>query len=443
MIRARGGMAGRRFSYYATTTRLSPQFYEGLVNRGWRRSGTLVYKPDQRASCCPQYTIRLDSHALHISKDQRQAVNRFNRHVLGDDYIKEAAKLYPKSRDQAKERNTGFDLLERIHESEKANIKTPPEPSHAFVVTLEPDSYTDEKYVVFENYQRIVHKEPPGKISKGGFKNFLCSSPLPRSQVVIDGKERRLGSYHQCYRLDGKLVAVGVLDLLPNCVSAVYFMYHESIHQFQPGKLGALREIALAKEDGYRWWYAGFYIHSCVKMRYKGDYNPQYILDPESYDWDLLDSEVKNKLDKSKFLSLSAERDGKNTENATEEENKTSEGPSKDSNEPVDSMDEDESGLDSNSDSDEPPVSDPERALFLRSMPGILNKEQLLSQIDLDHIKIRVRKYEAETSDLVSWYEDDIENANSIKGIIAELAAAVGPELAQEIRLREADYMST
>jgi arginine-tRNA-protein transferase len=34
----------------------------------------------------------------------------------------------------------------------------------------------------------------------------------------------KLGSYHQCYRLDGKLVAVAVLDLLPHAVSSVYLL---------------------------------------------------------------------------------------------------------------------------------------------------------------------------------------------------------------------------
>lgn len=287
---------------------MTPEFYESLLNRGWRRSGTVLYKPDLHASCCPQYTIRLDAHAFHASKDQRQALNRFTKFVLGDEYTKAAARLYPRSREEAKKRNTGFELTERIHESERSLVKTPPEPAHTLIVTLEPDDFTEEKYVLFENYQRIVHHEPPHRISKGGFKNFLCSSPVSRSEKVFDGRRRRLGSYHQCYWLDGKLVAIGVLDLLPHCVSAVYFMYHESVHQHNFGKIGALREIALAKEEGYQWWYAGFYIHSCVKMRYKGDYTPQYLLDPDSYDWDLLDSELKKKLDEKKFVSLSQER---------------------------------------------------------------------------------------------------------------------------------------
>lgn len=236
---------------------MTHDFYQSLIDRGWRRSGTVLYKPDLRASCCQQYTIRLDSEKFHASKDQRQCVNRFNKHILGESYVKEAARLYPLSREQAKRRDTEFDLLARVHESEKSLLKTPPDPSHEFIVTLEPDNFTEEKYNLFAQYQKQVHHEPPSKISKRGFTNFLCNSPLPRTEV--DG--RHLGSFHQCYRIDGELVAIGVIDLLPHCASGVYFIYHDSVHKHSFGKLSALREIALAKEGGYRYWYAGFYIH--------------------------------------------------------------------------------------------------------------------------------------------------------------------------------------
>lgn len=32
-----------------------------------------------------------------------------------------------------------------------------------------------------------------------------------------------------------------------------------------------------------RWYYMGFYIHSCPKMRYKGKLSPSFLLCPESY----------------------------------------------------------------------------------------------------------------------------------------------------------------
>jgi arginyl-tRNA---protein transferase len=68
-----------------------------------------------------------------------------------------------------------------------------------------------------------VHGEREPQFSKSGFRRFLCSG-MTQSVQVVAGKEQRLGSYHQCYRLDGRLVAVGVLDLLPGCVSSVYLM---------------------------------------------------------------------------------------------------------------------------------------------------------------------------------------------------------------------------
>jgi len=287
---------------------LSPSFYEDLICRGWRRSGSLLYKPDLKNSCCPHYTIRLDALEFRATKDQRQTQNRFNRYILGDDYIKENARLHPKSKEEAARYKQEFDLCERVHESERDVLKTPPEAAHELKVTLEHDTFTEEKFQLYENYQRIVHKEAPEDITPNGLKRFLCSSPIQRTTRTIDGKEQKLGSYHQCYRIDGRLLAIGVLDLLPHAVSAVYFMYHEDFHKWSPGKLSALREAALAVEGGYRWYMMGFYIHSCVKMRYKADYHPQYLLDPETYAWDLLDDDLQSRLDVREYVCLSAER---------------------------------------------------------------------------------------------------------------------------------------
>ena len=48
------------------------------------------------------------------------------------------------------------------------------------------------------------------------------------------------GSYHQLYRLDGVLVAMGVIDILPNCVSSVYFMYEKKWEKFSFGKVKSI-----------------------------------------------------------------------------------------------------------------------------------------------------------------------------------------------------------
>ncbi|KAL7624004.1 Arginyl-tRNA--protein transferase 1 [Parahypoxylon ruwenzoriense] len=391
---------------------MSPASYQTLIDRCWRRSGSLLYRPNQRDACCPHYTIRLDSGRFRATRDQRQAVNRFNKYVIGDSYAKEAARLYPKSREQARKRDTEFDLVERIHESEIPTLKQPPGPSHVFAVTLEPDDFTEEKYRVFENYQQVVHHESPSSISREGFRRFLCCSPLKREQFTApDGRERQLGSFHQCYRVDGQLVAIGVLDLLPDCVSAVYFLYHESIHKFSPGKLGALREISLAVEGGYRWWYSGFYIHTCAKMRYKIDFSPQQILNPDTMEWVDLTESVINKFDGHGYLDF--ERNGESTtESAVSTEGAVP-------------MEVDDCGDNISDVEDE--ESDEEASLFDSGMPGIPSVEDM-SSIDLDHVAVRLSRGYCYAGDLFEWHSESIRNEGSAKAMVAELVAAVGPE---------------
>jgi arginine-tRNA-protein transferase len=404
---------------------LTPRLYQELVDRCWRRSGTLLYRPNQRGSCCPHYTLRLDSTQFKPTKDQRQAINRFNKYVTGDAYDKEAARLYPRSKQEAKRRHNEFDLVERVHEAERRFLKTPPEPAHDFVVTLEKDTFTQEKYEVYENYQRTVHQEPPEKITPAGFRRFLCDSPLQREIKVGDnGKLMKLGSYHQCYRLDGKLVAIGVLDLLSHCVSAVYFLYHDSIHAHSPGKLGALREIALAREGGYRYWYSGYYIHSCPKMKYKMDYSPQYVLDPETLVWDHVDKDVLALFDTKHYLSLSRERKGLGESDGTGAGGVDVTGrPNPDPN--IDMVDETESEAD-----------DDAAFLLTSDMPGIPSLAQM-REVDMDSVLIR-SDY-ADTlflaSDLVVWRQQDVKDFPSIKSKIAELVAAIGPDLMEDFCL--------
>lgn len=247
--------------------------------------------------------------------------------------------------------------------------------------------------------------------------------------VGPDGRKRRLGSYHQCYRLDGVLVAIGVLDLLPQCVSSVYFLYHESIHKFAPGKLGALYEISLAIEDGYRWWYPGFYIHSCPKMRYKIDYGPQYILDPDTLEWRFLDKSILDILARDTYTSLSAADNPGGSELHSADAMSIDDSAGKDQ-EPASSGDNSE-----NSDSDEDSGMT-YKSLFQSGMPGIPSVQDM-EQFDLDHIILRIFPTGPlfETSDLVGWRHSKLAEPSNVKHSIAQLIAAVGPDLMDRICL--------
>ncbi|KAG6918917.1 hypothetical protein DXG01_010572 [Tephrocybe rancida] len=76
----------------------------------------------------------------------------------------------------------------------------------------------------------------------------MKEEPIRYASIPPPHLPQKYGSYHQMYRLDGKLIAMGVIDILPHCVSSVYFMYDDTWEKFSLGKLSALREISLVLE---------------------------------------------------------------------------------------------------------------------------------------------------------------------------------------------------
>ncbi|XP_061693213.1 arginyl-tRNA--protein transferase 1 isoform X4 [Syngnathoides biaculeatus] len=130
---------------------------------------------------------------------------------------------------------------------------------------------------------------PDGSAHCLEFRRFLCDSPLA-AEYSVDGPVMGYGSFHQQYWLDGQIVAVGVIDILPSCVSSVYLYYHPDFAFLSLGSYSALREIAFTRQlqkqsSKLSHYYLGFYIHSCPKMRYKGQYRPSDLLCPETYVW--------------------------------------------------------------------------------------------------------------------------------------------------------------
>ncbi|KAJ5647002.1 arginine-tRNA-protein transferase [Penicillium lividum] len=394
-------------SYYTSSVAVRPEHYGELIDRGWRRSGTLYYKQNLQRSCCPHYTLRLEASAFRPRRDQRRAINRWNRFILGPEYIRKVANLCPRSREEKKYRKCNFDLLSAVHEAEYGNVKRPIdpatkrplEPAHRFEVNIEGDSVSQAKFDLFVKYQTTVHREDVSRWNTKDFKNFLCAG-IKRSPATVtksNESEKKLGSWHQCYRLDGKLIAVAVLDLVPSGVSSVYVFYDPEYEQWEFGKLSALREIAFSIEHQYSYYYMGYYIHSCQKMRYKGNYRPQYILDPESYTWDPLDGELTEKLDKRPYVSLSRDRSSAGTEDSKP------------------------ASIDSD-------VNEEDLSLFSLNMPGVLTLDETKA-LKLENWYLLYHGTFVQMSDLVGWEDMPMDNPQSLRGIVSELAAALGPSI--------------
>lgn len=80
--------------------------------------------------------------------------------------------------------------------------------------------------------------------------SFSLLSLSLQAETAPDGPDVGYGSFHQQYWLDGRIVAVGVLDILPTCVSSVYLYYHPDFSSLSLGTYSALRCVCVQLSSG-------------------------------------------------------------------------------------------------------------------------------------------------------------------------------------------------
>lgn len=241
------------------------------------------------------------------------------------------------------------------------------------------------------------------------------------------------------YRLDGRLIAMSVLDLLPRAVSGVYFTYHSDFEKWSFGKLSALREAALAVEEGYDLYYMGYFIWSCRKMRYKGDYKPQNVLDYDTLQWHVMNDDMKRLMDKRKWVSMSRE---KRIARATQETGHKSDS------EPESTHEEEVAAQFYKVEYENPVAAmNSDRSVLELNLPGAMSLQQVLDEVSLDDMIVTLgRGTVYKMQDIVSWASGSVLDPTTLKGMMAELAACTGPKLAKETTVdfsRDKDVAST
>lgn len=136
------------------------------------------------------------------------------------------------------------------------------------------------KAMLYREYSHLpTERRSMIESSFGSFYEFLVENPFPHSDEE--------GTFHQHYRIGGVLVAVGVIDMLPQGLSSVYLFYSPSFaaNLVPLGKVASLKEIEYSQNQGRKYYYLGYYIESCRKMRYKAEYRPSQILCPIKFRW--------------------------------------------------------------------------------------------------------------------------------------------------------------
>lgn len=191
-------------------------------------------------------------------------------------------------RQSSKDITTGHEQSRPSHSSEVLSCKR-----RKLEIRIKQSSFDPEEFALYRKYQIKVHDDKPEKVTESSYKRFLVDTPLvfvPPQSNQRDVPPCGFGSFHQQYVIDGKLVAVGVVDILPKCLSSKYLFWDPDLAYLSLGKYSALQEINWVKEAelhcaSLQYYYLGYYIHSCSKMRYKAAYHPSELLCPLRYVW--------------------------------------------------------------------------------------------------------------------------------------------------------------
>ncbi|MFV8782689.1 arginyltransferase [Microbulbifer sp. SA54] len=129
---------------------------------------------------------------------------------------------------------------------------------------------TDEQYALYARYIEERHADgemyPP---SREQFRSFL-NNPWGTTRYLE-------------FRLEGRLVATTVTDVLCGGVSAIYTFYDPDEDRRSLGSYSILYQIEWARRLGLPSVYLGYWIEACQKMAYKNQFQPLEIL--ENHRW--------------------------------------------------------------------------------------------------------------------------------------------------------------
>jgi arginine-tRNA-protein transferase len=189
--------------------------FQELLRRGWRRHGLTIFRP-----ACPRCTrcrsLRVDVRQFAPTKSQRRALRR------------------------------------------NADVQ----------VTLERPAVTGEHLRLYDDYHADMHRR------RGWPYDRLTAGQYYESFLAGDWEFARELRYYR----GGRLAGVGLIDLVPEGLSSIYFYHDPAWRPLGPGTYSILQELHLARELGLRYHYLGYCIAECPSMNYKSRFGPHEIL---------------------------------------------------------------------------------------------------------------------------------------------------------------------
>lgn len=200
---------------YRVVENCAAETYQRMLERGWRRFGSLFFRPGCLA-CHACRSLRVEVEAFRPNRSMRRA--------------------WQQNRD-----------LE---------------------VVVQPPTMSREHLALYDRYHTDMSRRRswPEKLAE----------PFDYYLTFVHGRQEF--GQEILYRLGDRLVMVALVDLLPRALSAVYTFYDPALRKRSLGVYSVLRQIELAQARGLPHVYLGYWVEGNASMRYKGRYQPHEIL---------------------------------------------------------------------------------------------------------------------------------------------------------------------
>ncbi len=202
--------------FYRYIPNATKELASALIKRGWRRFGNSYFHPICQG-CSECKNIRIDVANFTPSRSQKRAIK--------------------KNRDTS--------------------------------VYIQKPSLTYEHVELYNRYHKY-------KEQKSGWKYNEIDLQTYYEEFVVGahdfGKE-------VLYFAGNRLIAVDLIDILDDGISAIYFYYDPAYEKLSLGIYSLLVQINLAKRLGLRWIYLGYWVDGCASFAYKTNFKPYQLLD--------------------------------------------------------------------------------------------------------------------------------------------------------------------
>ncbi|CAM2797919.1 arginyltransferase [Helicobacter burdigaliensis] len=190
-------------------------FYKKLLERGWRRFGNYFFVPEC-GECNLCVSIRWDCEKFNFSTTQKRILKQ----------------------------------------------------SSFVTLSIQKPTLSKSHLELYDKYHKIMQ-------DKKGWEYQKISPEIYYDTFVQGFMEF---GYEFLYHIEGNLVGVALVDILQDCLSAVYCFYDHDFAKYSLGTFSILKQIEFAKTKGIKYIYPGYWIENHPSMGYKEKFKPFEVL---------------------------------------------------------------------------------------------------------------------------------------------------------------------